>query len=183
MLLILLLAGAASAQTGSLEIKNAWARATPGRAETGAAYLTIEPPAGDRLTGVSTPVAGKAELHEMTMQGGVMKMRPLAAIDLPAGQTVDLKPGAIHIMLIGLKQPLQAGESFPLTLEFEKAGTREVNAAVGKAGAMGPDGMRRRQHAHAPQVIEERGDGPPPRRNPAGLAALRADRGGAGRAC
>jgi copper(I)-binding protein len=135
---ILLLSGAASAQTGSVEVKNAWARATPGKAETGAAYLTIESSAADRLTGVSTAVAGKAELHEMTMQGDVMKMRSIAAIDLPAGHAVVLKPGALHIMLVGLKHPLQAGESFPLTLEFEKTGKREVNVAVEKAGAMGP---------------------------------------------
>ena len=74
----------------------------------------------------------------MTMQGDVMRMRPLATIDLPAGQAVVLKPGAVHIMLVGLKQPLRAGESFPLTLEFEKAGRREVNVVVEKAGAMGP---------------------------------------------
>ena len=136
---ILLLAGAASAQTGALELTSAWARATPGRAETGAAYLTIETATPDRLTGMSTPVAGKAELHEMTMQGGVMKMRSLATIDLPAGQAVVLKPGATHIMLVGLKQPLRVGDSFPLTLDFEKAGRREVNIVVEKAGAMGPD--------------------------------------------
>jgi copper(I)-binding protein len=136
----LLLATSVSAQTGSPEIKKAWARATPGKAETGAAYLTIQSATPDRLTAVSTPVAGKAELHEMTMQGGVMKMRSLAALELPAGQAVVLKPGALHIMLVGLKQPLHVGESFPLTLEFEKAGRREVNVVVEKAGAMGPDG-------------------------------------------
>jgi copper(I)-binding protein len=135
---MLLLAGAASAQTGALEIKGAWARATPGKAETGVAYLTIESAHPDRLTAVSTPVAAKAELHEMTMQGGVMKMRSLGALDLPAGHPVALKPGAAHIMLVGLKQPLRVGESFPLTLEFEKAGKREVNVVVEKAGAMGP---------------------------------------------
>jgi periplasmic copper chaperone A len=135
---VLVLSGIASAQTGSIEVKSAWARATPGKAETGAAYLTIESAGPDRLTAVSTPVAVKAELHEMTMQGGVMKMRSLAAIDLPAGQAVVLKPGTTHIMLTGLKQPLRVGESFPLTLEFEKAGRREVNVMVEKAGAMGP---------------------------------------------
>lgn len=134
----LLLAAPVSAQTGPPEIQNAWARATPGKAETGAAYLTIQAATPDRLTALSTPVADKAELHEMTMQGGVMRMRSLAALDLPAGQAVVLKPGATHIMLVGLKQPLRAGESFPLTLEFEKAGKREVNIVVEKAGAMGP---------------------------------------------
>jgi len=134
---ILLLVGAASAQTGSIEVTGAWARATPGKAETGAAYLTIQAADPDRLTAISTPVAGKAELHEMTMQDGVMKMRSVAAIELPAGQAVVLKPGALHIMLVGLKQPLQAGESFPLALEFAKAGRREINVVVEKAGAMG----------------------------------------------
>jgi periplasmic copper chaperone A len=136
---ILLLVGGAAAQTGPVEIKNAWAGATPGKAETGAAYLTLESPIPDRLTGVSTPVAKKAELHTMTMEGGIMKMRPLDGIDLPAGQPVTLKPGAMHIMLLGLTQPLVAGQSFPLTLSFEKAGTREVTVSVEKAGAMGPE--------------------------------------------
>lgn len=135
---LLLAAAAASAQTGALQVKDAWARATPGKAETGAAYLTVESPADDRLTGASTPVAGKAELHEMTMQDGVMKMRALTGVDLPAGRAVVLKPGAVHIMLMGLKQPLRAGESFPLTLEFAKAGKREIAVAVEKAGAMAP---------------------------------------------
>ena len=135
---VLVLSGIASAQTGPVEVKGAWARATPGKAETGAAYLTIQSSAADRLTAVSTPVADKAELHEMTMQGGVMRMRSLATIDLPAAQPVVLKPGTTHIMLTGLKRPLRVGESFPLTLEFEKAGRREVNVRVEKAGAMGP---------------------------------------------
>jgi periplasmic copper chaperone A len=138
-LAVLLLNAAAAAQTGPIEVKNAWARATPGKAETGAAYLTIESAAPDRLTGVSTPVAGKAEVHEMTMQGGVMKMRPLGPVDLPAGHAVVLKPGGTHIMLTGLKQPLRVGESFPLTLDFEKAGKREVTVTIEKAGAMGPE--------------------------------------------
>jgi len=143
-LICLLLTSAAAAQTGPVDIKpvdikNAWSRATPGKVETGAAYLTIESAAPDRLTGASTPVAGKAELHEMTMQGGIMKMRSLAAVDLPAGHAVVLKPGGTHIMLSGLKQPLRAGESFPLTLEFEKAGKREVTVTIEKAGAMGPE--------------------------------------------
>ena len=101
----LLIAGAALAQTGRVEVKNAWARATPGKAENGAAYLTIVSPVADRLTAISTPEAKAAELHNMTTEGGVMKMRPLSAIDLPAGQQVTLKPGGTHIMLVGLKEP------------------------------------------------------------------------------
>ena len=142
----LLLAGAAMAQTvtptdqsqSQIQVKDAWARATPGKAENGAAYLTIVSPVSDRLTGVSTPVAKQAELHNMTMEGGVMKMRPLADVDLPANQPVTLKPGGVHIMLMGLNRPLKPGETFPLTLSFEKGGQREVTVAVERAGAMGP---------------------------------------------
>jgi copper(I)-binding protein len=130
---------AVQAQAGGPEITDAWARATPGGAKTGAAYLTVESATGDRLTGVSTPAADKAELHTMKMENGVMKMNPLPAVDLPAGKPVTLKPGGTHIMLFGLKHPLQAGGSLPLTLHFEKGGTREVMAAIGKVGAMGPD--------------------------------------------
>jgi copper(I)-binding protein len=88
----LVIANGAVGQTGQLEIKAPWARATPGHAENGAAYLTIVSPTADRLTAVSSPVAKKAELHTMSMEGGVMRMRPLAAIDIPAGQTVTLSP-------------------------------------------------------------------------------------------
>ena len=137
---MLLLAGAAAAQTppqqDQIQIKNAWARATPDKAENGAAYVTIVSPVADRLTGVSTPVAKRAGLHNMTMEGSVMKMRPLADVELPAGQPVTLKPGGTHIMLMGLNQPLKVGDSFPLTLSFEKAGQRQVTVAVHKPGAM-----------------------------------------------
>jgi periplasmic copper chaperone A len=128
----------AGAQTGSVAVTQVWARATPGMAETGAAYLTLTSAAADRLTGVSTSVAKKAEMHKMKMEGTVMKMRQIAGIDLPAGQPVTLKPGAVHIMLVGLTAPLKAGQSFPLTLHFEKAGTQVVSVAVEQAGAMGP---------------------------------------------
>jgi copper(I)-binding protein len=137
------IAGAAVAQTGPVEIKDAWARATPGKAENGAAYLTIVSPVADRVTAVTTPVAQKTELHTMSMEGVVMRMRPLAGIDLPPGQPVTLKPGGTHIMLLGLLKPLQAGQSFPLTLSFEKAGSREVTVAVEKASAMGNMPMNR----------------------------------------
>jgi copper(I)-binding protein len=129
-------ASAASAQTSQLEVSNAWARATPAKAETGAAYVTILSPTPDRLLSASSPVAKKTELHTMEMAGMVMKMRPLAGLDIPAGQPVALKPGSEHIMLIGLQQPLREGQSFTLTLNFEKAGARTVSVAVEKAGAM-----------------------------------------------
>ena len=129
-------ASAVLAQTNQLEVSNAWARATPAKAENGAAYVTIVSPTPDRLLSASSPAAKKAELHTMEMAGMVMKMRPLPGLDIPAGQPVALKPGGEHIMLIGLQQPLREGQSFTLTLNFEKAGARTVSVAVEKAGAM-----------------------------------------------
>ena len=134
----LAVASAALAQPTQLEVDNAWAGATPGKAENGAAYVTITSPTADRLVSASTPVAKKAELHTMSMQGMVMKMRPISGVDIPAGQAVSLKPGGEHIMLMGLNQPLREGQSFPLTLDFEKAGPRTVTVTVEKAGAKGP---------------------------------------------
>ena len=134
----LFIASAALAQTNQVEVTNAWARATPGNATNGAAYATIQSPTADRLVSVSTPAAKKAELHTMSMQGMVMRMRPLNGLDIPAGQPVALKPGGEHIMLLGLTHPLREGQSFPLTLDFEKAGARTVTVTVEKAGATGP---------------------------------------------
>jgi len=142
----LVVTSAALAQPAQLEVTNAWARATPGKAENGAAYVTIESPTADRLVSASSPVAKKAELHTMSMQGMVMKMRPIAGLDVPPGQSVTLKPGGEHIMLMGLNQPLHEGQSFPLTLDFEKAGPRTVTVAVEKAGSNGPDSAA--AHAH-----------------------------------
>ena len=138
----LVVASAALAQTNQLEVTNAWARATPAKAENGAAYVTIQSPTTDRLVAVSSPVAKKAELHTMSMEGMVMKMRPLAGLDIPAGQPVTLKPGGEHIMLEGLDAPLREGQSFPLTLTFDKAGTRTVTVAIEKPGAAGPAAQR-----------------------------------------
>ena len=138
----LVAASAALAQSDQLEVSNAWARATPGKAETGAAYLTIRSPTPDRLLSASSQAAKKAELHTMEMAGMVMKMRPLAGLDIAAGRPVILKPGGEHIMLVGLNGPLREGQSFPLTLTFEKAGTREVTVAVEKPGAAGPAPQR-----------------------------------------
>ena len=134
----LVIASTALAQPAQLEVNNAWARATAGKADTGVAYVAIQSPTADRLVSLSTPVAKKAELHTMSMQGMVMKMRPLSGLDIPAGQPVTLKPGGEHIMLMGLSQPLRAGQTFPLTLDFEKAGSRTVTVTVEKAGATGP---------------------------------------------
>jgi copper(I)-binding protein len=140
----LVFVSAALAQPAELEIKNAWARATAGKADMGVAYVTIQSPTGDRVVSWSTPVAKKAELHTMSMEGMVMKMRPLAGLDIPAGEAVTLKPGGDHVMLMGLNQPLRAGQTFPLTLDFEKAGRRTVMVSVEKVGATGPGAAAQR---------------------------------------
>jgi copper(I)-binding protein len=126
---------------GDLRIGHPWARATPGHSPNGAAYLTLstEGAQADRLTSVATPVAAKAELHTHLMEGNVMKMRPVEAIEVAPGAPIVLQPGGLHVMLIGLKAPLKEGERFPLTLTFERAGTIEVEVVVEKLGAMGPD--------------------------------------------
>jgi periplasmic copper chaperone A len=139
--IFLLIANGAMGQTGQIEINAPWARATPGHVESGAVYSTIVSPTTDRLTAASSPVAKKVELHTMSMEGGVMRMRPLAAIDIPAGQTVTLSPGGTHIMLLGLTQQLRQGQSFPLTLSFDNAGPRQVTVAIEKVGAKGPGGQ------------------------------------------
>ena len=141
---VLCIAGTATAQTytvGSIEVANTWARATPKGASVGGAYMTItnkgsEP---DRLTGGSSAVAAKFEVHQMSMANGVMTMRPLAGgLEIKPGQTVVLNPSSFHIMMTGLKQPLTQGEKVKATLEFAKAGKLDVEYAVQSIGAQGP---------------------------------------------
>jgi len=129
--------GAQTTPGPTIEIAHPFARATAATAKTGAAYFTIvNTGAGDdRLIAVSSPVAEKSEPHSTIDDNGVMKMRPLAAIEVKAGERVELKPGGMHLMLTGLKAPLKLGQSFPLTLTFEKAGAVSVMVAVEKAGA------------------------------------------------
>jgi copper(I)-binding protein len=97
--------------------------------------------APDRLVGASTPVAAMAEVHETVNDNGVMRMRPVALLPLQPGKAVVLKPGGYHIMLMGLKQQLKDGDTFPVTLSFEKNGSVTATVHVGKAGAMGPGMM------------------------------------------
>ena len=142
--LVLGLATAAHAQSAGapdIQVGSPWARATPGGARTGAAYLTIlnKGPADDRLVAIATPVAGMAELHRTVEEQGVMKMLPVPTLNVKAGAQVAFKPGGYHIMLMNLKAPLKEGETFPLALTFEKAGRIEVTVKVEKAGAMGHD--------------------------------------------
>lgn len=117
--LMSLAAAAASAQT---TVKDAWIRGTVAQQKATGMFAQISSVQGSRLVGVSSPVAGVAEVHEMAMEGNVMKMRALSGgLALPAGQTVELKPGGYHVMLMDLKQPLEAGATVPVTLVFEGA--------------------------------------------------------------
>jgi periplasmic copper chaperone A len=142
-LLLIATLSSALAQTAPIQADHAWARATPGGAKAAAVYLTLVNmgTADDRLVSVSTTVAGKATLHRTTTQDGVTRMRPVASLDVKPGTPVELKPGGYHIMLTDLKGPLVAGQSFSLSLTFEKAGMIDVTAEVEKAGAMKPDSM------------------------------------------
>ena len=129
---------AAHAQAPSVEATEAWARATTSTARVGGAFLTLKASGGaDRVVSATTPVAEKVELHETIRDGTVMKMREVEALVIPAGEAVVLKPGAQHIMLMGLRKPLNRGESFPLTLTFEKAPPVTVTVTVQAAGAGG----------------------------------------------
>ena len=129
----------AQAPPPAISVDHAWARATPPLATSGAVYLTIvDHGAPDRLIGVTTPVAGKAELHRTTMRGNVMQMRAVDGLAVSGPAPVTLAPGGYHVMLTGLKQPLQQGQSFPLTLQFEHAGSVQVPVVIEGPGAGGP---------------------------------------------
>ena len=118
-------------KVGAIDIGHPFARPTNAGQQVGAGYLKlVNQGAADRLMSASSPAAASVEMHTMAMEGDVMKMRQVDAIDLPAGQTVELKPGGYHLMLMGLKAPLKAGDKLPLTLKFEKAGAVLVTVNV-----------------------------------------------------
>lgn len=134
----------------SVDVTNAWARITAPTAKQGAVYMAIAAPEGDTLTSASVPtsIAGKTELHETTgggsetvnpdemtpeqMAAQMKQMRLVDSIEIPAGETVMLKPGGYHVMLLELADPIEEGETVPVTLEFERAGTVKVEATAKK---------------------------------------------------
>ena len=141
-------AAAHSFRLGDIDIGHPYARPTRVGQPVGAGYLTLtNKGAPDRLLSVSSVVAASLELHTMAMEGNVMRMRPLDAIELATGQTVELKPGGYHVMLMGLKAPLKAGDQFPLTLKFEKAGEVVVTVHV-EAPKPQPDAAPEHKHKH-----------------------------------
>ena len=148
LLFAIVLTGGVQAQT--VEVKNAWVRATvQGQKATGA-FMQITAPAASTLVSVSTPVAGVAEVHEMKMDGDVMRMRPLTkGLELPAGKAVQLQPGGYHLMLMELKLPLQKDTTIPLTLTLRDSkgvqSTQELRVPVLTAA---PKGQGEHQHNH-----------------------------------
>ena len=140
----------AGVQAQTVEVKNAWVRATvQGQKATGA-FMQITAPAASTLISVSTPVAGVAEVHEMKMDGDVMRMRPLAkGLELPAGKAVQLQPGGYHLMLMDLKLPLQKDTTIPVTLTLQDSkgvqSSQELRVPVLTAA---PKGQVEHQHSH-----------------------------------
>ena len=131
----------ASAQV-EVEVSQAWVRATVAQQKATGAFLQLKAKTDSRLVEVRSSAAGIAEVHEMTMDGSVMKMRAVDSLALPAGQAVELKPGGYHVMLMALKAPIKAGDSVPLTLVFEgadkKRQTVEIKAEARQLGAPAP---------------------------------------------
>jgi copper(I)-binding protein len=132
--------GAASAHDyalKSLKIDHPFARATPPGAKVAGVFVTLENTGSksDRLLSASTPIAGIAELHQMSVGGGVMRMRSVAALEVRPGEKLQLKPGGYHVMLSELRQPLKVGDRFALTLKFQNAGAIEVSVWVEEMGA------------------------------------------------
>jgi copper(I)-binding protein len=120
-----------SFKLGEIDIGHPYARPTREGQMVGAGYLKLANKGPvDRLVSATSPVAGSVEIHSMSMEGDVMKMRQVDAIEIATGQTVELKPGGYHLMLMGLKAPLKVGDKFPLTLKFEKSGEVVVTVNV-----------------------------------------------------
>lgn len=136
---LLCAAGPALAEVPSVKVEHAWARATAAGQKVGGVFLTLtDTGPADRLVSVTSPIGDALELHETTAEGGVMRMRPVPMLALEAGRTIEFKPGGYHLMVFGLKQKLTEGETFPVTLTFEKAPPVTTVVVVGKAGASAP---------------------------------------------
>ncbi len=133
-------AAAPQFRAGAIVVEAPWARATPAGAKVGGGYLTLRNAGAqpDRLVSFSSAASGRGELHEMTMAEGVMKMREIAGIEIPAGGTVELKPGGLHLMFVDLKGRIAEGAPVKARLVFEKAGSVDVEFRVAPIGAAGP---------------------------------------------
>jgi copper(I)-binding protein len=132
----------------NINVSEAWVRATmPGQPVSGA-YMQIRSDADARLVGVSSPAVPRVEVHEMKMDGDVMRMREVKAIELPKGKTVSLQPGGFHIMLMNLQKPIAAGDVIPLTLVVESGGKQQAVEVKAEARAMGSGAMPNQPMQH-----------------------------------
>ena len=148
LLLAFSIASPAFAQAPSIQVDHPWARATAPAANAGGVFMTLtDTGAPDQLVAAATPVADTAEVHRTVEENGVMKMQPVTALDLSPGQAVRFAPGGYHVMLMGLKQQLKPGDTFPLTLTFAKAAPLTVTVNVEAAGAAGPSHDMHSSHA------------------------------------
>ncbi len=140
-----------TAAFAQVDVRNVWARGTvPAQTATGV-FMTLHAHQNARLVGVSTPVAATAEVHEMKMEGNVMRMRALDALPLPKMEDVELKPGGYHVMLLGLKAPLSVGDKVPVTLKIEQGGKlieQRVEAEVRGLTAPAHGGGAAANHKH-----------------------------------
>ncbi len=148
-LAMLLNCSSLAALAADVDIKDPWVRGTVSGQQATGAFMTITSKSGAVLVGAASPAAGNTEIHEMKMDGGVMKMRAIPRLELPAGKPVQLGPGGYHVMLINLKQPLKKGDTVPLTLQVEsrdkKVEAVEVKAEVRDLTASTPPAS---EHKH-----------------------------------
>ena len=134
-------AQAADYDVGSIHVSQPWARATPKGASSGAAYMTItnNGKTPDKVNCVSSDASAECQIHSMTMDNGVMQMRPVEGeLEIKPGETVTLKPGGFHMMLLNLKHPLEQGTEMKATLKFDTAGTVDVEYPIAAIGAAAP---------------------------------------------
>lgn len=128
-------------KTGSLSIQHPWSRETSAGQSVGGGFMVVTNASAkpDRLVSATTPVAKEVQLHTMSMEGGIMRMRQVSGgITVPAKGKLEMKPGGYHLMFMGLNRPLKKGERFPVTLRFERAGSLKVQFAVQAVGSTGP---------------------------------------------
>jgi copper(I)-binding protein len=136
---VALIAGG-GASAGDIQVLDAWSRPTPPGIDVGVAYFVIDNRGkNDRLVGASSPVARRAELHLSRMEDGVMRMKPLDAVEVKSGVPTPFEPGGRHVMLTGLKHPLRAGDAFPLVLNFANGGPVKVQVRVRQTGGTGKE--------------------------------------------
>ncbi len=134
------------AWAANVSVTNAWVRATMPGQPVGGAYMQIQSDTDARLLSASSSAVPRVEVHEMKMDGDVMRMREVKSVDLPKGKTISLEPGGYHIMLMGLKKPIAAGEVIPLTLVVESDGKKQTVEVKAEARAM--DGGAMQHHHH-----------------------------------